>query len=422
MIDLKAFRQNPDLYIKAAQDKQFEIDFPTFQKLDQEIVLMKQKIEEIQARRNTASKEIEQIKRSGWNADALMESVKNDKAELERLDKEYAPLSEKFEQILMRIPNIVLDGVPFGESDEKNVEEAQIGEKRVFDFQPLPHWELLEKKNLLDAQRAAKISGSRFLFLRGDLVMLEFALIQWALKKLQKKGFQPTIVPNIVRKDAMMSTGYLPYGEESIYKIMDEEGQQQYLIGTSEVTLVAQHSDEMIDENQLPLRYGGFSPCYRGEAGTYGKDTKGMIRVHQFEKVEMVSFVKPEDSEKEHQLILAIEEEIFQELKIPYRRLLICTGDLGVPAAKKYDLEAWFPGLGTYKEVTSCSNCTDFQARRAQIKYKTTEKKEFLHTLNGTAVAVSRTLAAIVENYQQADGSIMIPEVLQPYFEGKQTM
>ncbi|HMT00786.1 MAG TPA: serine--tRNA ligase, partial [Candidatus Absconditabacterales bacterium] len=247
-------------------------------------------------------------------------------------------------------------------------------------------------------------------------------LIQWALKKLQKKGFQPTIVPNIVRKDAMMSTGYLPYGEESIYKIMDEEGQQQYLIGTSEVTLVAQHSDEMIDENQLPLRYGGFSPCYRGEAGTYGKDTKGMIRVHQFEKVEMVSFVKPEDSEKEHQLILAIEEEIFQELKIPYRRLLICTGDLGVPAAKKYDLEAWFPGLGTYKEVTSCSNCTDFQARRAQIKYKTTEKKEFLHTLNGTAVAVSRTLAAIVENYQQADGSIMIPEVLQPYFEGKQTM
>ncbi|HMT01519.1 MAG TPA: hypothetical protein PKC14_04285, partial [Candidatus Absconditabacterales bacterium] len=175
MIDLKAFRQNPDLYIKAAQDKQFEIDFPTFQKLDQEIVLMKQKIEEIQARRNTASKEIEQIKRSGGNADALMESVKNDKAELERLDKEYAPLSEKFEQILMRIPNIVLDGVPFGESDEKNVEEAQIGEKRVFDFQPLPHWELLEKKNLLDAQRAAKISGSRFLFLRGDLVMLEFA-------------------------------------------------------------------------------------------------------------------------------------------------------------------------------------------------------------------------------------------------------
>lgn len=220
----------------------------------------------------------------------------------------------------------------------------------------------------------------------------------------------------MVRRDALLNTGFVPYGEDQIYKIQNaEDNNALYLVGTSEVPLVAQHSDEVFNESDLPKRYVGYSQCYRQEAGTYGKDAKGMIRLHQFEKVEMVSFCKPEDSAKEHDLILSIEEEFYKELGIPYRRLLICTGDLGVPAAKKYDLEARFPGQDGYKEITSCSNCTDFQTRRANIKYKTAEGREFVHSLNGTVVATTRVLAAIVENYQQEDGTIKVPEVLQKW-------
>jgi len=267
---------------------------------------------------------------------------------------------------------------------------------------------------MLDSERAVKISGSRFIILRDGMVMLEMALIHYALQKLYAKGWSPAIVPTMVRRDALLNTGFVPYGEDQIYKIQnDEENNSLYLVGTSEVPLVAQHSDEVFTADQLPKRYVGFSQCYRQEAGTYGKDARGMIRLHQFEKVEMVSFCKPEDSEKEHELILAIEEEVYKELGIPYRKLFICTGDLGVPAAKKYDLEAWFPGQNGYKEITSCSNCTDFQTRRANIKYKTDEGREFVHSLNGTVVASSRVLAAIVENYQQEDGSIIVPEVLR---------
>lgn len=419
MIDLKAYRLNPELFIKGTKDKHFDIDFLRFQELDSQLLKIKSHIENLQNQRNTLTKEIENIKKVWGNADELMQQVKTLKVELETAENTYAPLHEEFQWLYLRIPNPALPDVPYGESDEQNSEIAKVWNPRVFDFKPLTHRELLEKRNMLDSERAVKISGSRFVFVRNGLVQLELALVQWTMDKLANKGFSPTIVPTLVKKDAMYATGYLPYGEDQIYQVIDEDGSILYLVGTSEVPLVSQHMNETISVDQLPLRYVGFSPCYRKEAGTYGKDTKGLIRVHQFEKVEMVSFVRPEDSEKEHQLILAIEEEIFQELGIPYRKLDICTGDLGVPAAKKYDLEGRFPGLEMYKEITSCSNCTDFQSRRSNIKCKSDKDKDFLHILNGTVVAVGRTLAAIVENYQQQDLKVTIPEVLKPYMGGK---
>lgn len=416
MIDLKKFRQNPEVYIKSAQDKQFKIDFDAFQTLDKKLIEIKQHLEEQLNRRNTLTKEVEMKKKAWEDAEGLMNEVKELKGKIEELQGQYNTVEKDFNEIYLRIPNLVTEGVPFGETDEKNVEVAQVGTKKTFGFTPRSHREILEKRGMLDAERGAKVSGSRFIYLRDGMVQLELALVSRAINKLAAKGFRPTMVPNLVRKEAMRSTGFLPYGEDSIYKVMTEEGEQVYLIGTAEVPLVAQHTDEMFDENQVPLRYVGFSPCYRGEAGTYGKDTKGLIRLHQFEKVEMVTFVKPEDSDKELELILAIEEEVYQDLGIPYRKLSICTGDLGVPAAKKYDLEARFPSMNTYREVTSCSNCTDFQTRRCNTKYKKSDKeKEFLHSLNGTVIALARTMAAIVENYQTEDMKIDIPAVLQPY-------
>lgn len=422
MIDLKKFRANPELYIKATKDKQFSIDFDSFQTLDKEVLELKTKLEWLLAERNSLTKEFETAKKAGQNADDILNKVKSLKWDIEIIQKQYDEKYAQFNDIYLRIPNLVMPDVPFGESDEKNVDIEHIGEKPSFSFKPQTHWELLEKRNMLDSERATKMSGSRFVIIRDGLAMLEMALIQYALQKLYHKGWSPAIVPTMVRREALLNTGFVPYGEDQIYKISgDEENTTLYLVGTSEVPLVAQHSDEVFNNDELPKRYVGFSQCYRSEAGTYGKDARGLIRLHQFEKVEMVSFCKPEESEKEHQLILSIEEEVYKELWIPYRKLFICTGDLGVPAAKKYDLEAWFPGQDTYKEITSCSNCTDFQTRRANIKYKTEEGRDFVHSLNGTVVASSRVLAAIVENYQQEDGSIRVPEVLQKWI-GKEVI
>lgn len=422
MIDLKKFRVNPELYIKATQDKQFEVDFDRFQKLDQQVLSLKSEHEKLLAERNTLTKEVEIAKKKGDTADDIMNKVKTIKSEIENIQGSYDEAYAEFLDIYLRIPNIVLEDVPFGESDEKNVVVEEIGEKSTFEFTPKEHWEILEKRNMLDSERATKMSGSRFVILRDELVMLEMALMQYAMQKLFDKWWSPTIVPSMVRRDALLNTGFVPYGEDQIYKISgDEENTTLYLVGTSEVPLVAQHSNEVFEDTQLPKRYVGLSQCYRSEAGTYGKDSRWLIRLHQFEKVEMVSFCKPEDSEKEHELILSIEEEVYQELWIPYRKLLICTGDLGVPAAKKYDLEAWFPWQDTYKEITSCSNCTDFQTRRANIKYKAETWRDFVHSLNGTVIASTRVLAAIIENNQQADGTIKVPKVLQKWM-GKEVI
>lgn len=281
----------------------------------------------------------------------------------------------------------------------------------------------MEAKGWLDAERAVKMSGSRFVMVKGKAAQLEFALIQRAIEKLTSKGFIFVIVPQLVREQAMYTTGFLPNDASNLYRVnpksttdqSEREEDDLWLIGTSEVPLVSQHIDEVFDADQLPIRYCGFSSCYRREAGTYGKDAKGLVRVHQFEKVEMVSFVKPEDSVKEHELIHSIEIELFTELGLHFQRINICTGDLGAPAAKKRDLEAWFPGIGAYKEVTSTSNTTDFQTRRGNIKFKDNDRREFVHSLNGTALALGRALACLIETYQTAEGDVIIPEVLRKW-------
>lgn len=412
MIDLKKFRENPDIFIKWAKDKHVKLDFDKFIKLDEKVRGFKTTLEWLNNQKNVLSKDIEVKKRSWEDCQSLIDEVKNIKTQTDELQKQYDEIKAEYDEMFLAIPNPSFDDVPYWESDADNVEIEKIWNIPNFDFKPLPHWELLEKRELLDQERSAKVSGSRFYYIRNWLVRLQLALVNWAINKLYKKWFIPTMGPNLVRSEAMQATGFFPAEKNEIYTVNPGED-NLFLIWTSEVTMVSQHLDETIDAERLPLRYVWYSPCYRREAWSYGKDTKWMIRLHQFEKVEMVCFVRPEDSQKEHEFLLSIEEEVYKELWIPYRKLLICTWDLGAPAAKKYDLEAWFPGIWEYKEITSCSNTTDFQARRGMIKYKDWATKDFLHTLNWTVLSM-RPIVAIVENFQTKDMKIKIPEVLRP--------
>lgn len=430
MINLKEYRQHPHKFQQWAKDKWVEIDRQRFDQLDEYIKTHTQQMEELLAQRNTLSKQIEQALKNKEDAQAHIQQVKEIKERVETLQAQINEAQQEFQHILLHIPLPALDDVPVGASDQENVVIEEVGTKPTFDFTPRPHREILEEAGLLDQERAVKLSGSRFQILRWSLARLEFALMQWAVDKLTSKWFTFTVVPQLVKDEALVTTGFLPNDAMNIYRVnpaaptpqQEREEDDLYLIGTAEVALVSQHNNETFSPEELPRRYVGFSSCFRREAGTYGKDTKGLIRLHQFEKVEMVSFVDPQDSVKEHEMLLEIEEEIFQDLGIPYQKLLICTGDLGGPAAKKYDLEAWFPGIGKYVEVTSTSNTQDFQTRRGNIKYTTDGKNEFVHSLNGTAVALGRALAAIVENYQQADGTVAIPDVLRPYMQNASTL
>ncbi len=424
MIDLKEYRTNPQRYIKGATDKGHTIDWAKFDLLDDQVRTLKQKVEELKAQRNTFTEEVDALRKEGKSFDHLIEKVKWFKEEIQQLDAQIEQSQKEFDAMVLMIPSPAADDVPVGASDAENVVLADVGTKAVFDFEPKPHREILEAKWYLDSERAVKLSGSRFQIMRGDFALLEIALVQWVVQKLSKKGFEFTLVPQLVREEAMMITWFLPNDAMNLYRVNPKSSTEQkereeddlWLIGTAEVALVAQHAQETFNAADLPRRYVGFSSCFRREAGTYGKDAKGLIRVHQFEKVEMVSFVMPQDSEKEHEFIRQIEEEIFTDLGLAFHRLMICTGDLGAPAAKKYDLEAWFPGQNAYKEVTSTSNTTDFQTRRGQISYKDGNEKGYVHSLNGTAVALGRALACIVETYQTAEGNIRIPEVLIPFF------
>ncbi len=415
MIDLKKYRENSEIYIKWSNNKWVNIDWHKFDQLDKILREIKWEIDNLNAQRNELSKEIETIKRHNWDAEQLMEKVKNIKFKIEEHETFHKKKTEEFNDIYLRIPNPSGDDVPVWKDDSQNVVIAYIWDKPIFDFSPLPHWELLEKRWMLDQERSSKVSWSRFYYIRDWVVRLELALVNWLIDKLNKKWFRPCMGPNMVKQEAMYATWFFPADKNEVY-IVNPWEDDLYLIWTSEVTMVAQHMDEIIDVENLPIRYVWFSPCFRREAWSYGKDTKWMIRVHQFEKVEMVSFVKPEDSVKEHEFLLSIEEEIYQELWIPYQKLLICTGDLWAPASKKYDLEWWFPWQNCYKEITSTSNCTDFQARRWKIKYKSWKDKDFLHTLNGTAASM-RALVAIIENYQTKDLRIKVPNVLKKYIE-----
>lgn len=411
MLDIKLVREDPEKYKKAIARKGANTSLiDEAVELDQKRRKLVGQIEEMQGELNKCSKEIVEY-HAQQKVDAINEAsflsnkIKELKPELDEVNKDYR-------KVMLDIPNPPLDDVIDGASDKNNKVNRKWGEPKKFDFKPLDHVDLGTKLDLIDIERAGKVSGSRFYFLKNELALLEFALIQYAMDILVKEGFTPMIPPVLLNKKIMEGAGYIPGGEDEIYKTQDDT----YLAGTSEQPLAGYHADEIIDEKNLPLRYAGFSSCFRREAGSHGKDVRGILRVHQFDKVEMFSFTKPEDSISEHEKLVSLEEKIMQGLKLPYNVVNICAGDLGAPAAKKYDIEAWMPGEDNYRETHSCSNCTDFQARRLNIRYRTKEGKiEVLHTLNGTAIAIGRILIAIMENYQQKDGTIEIPQVLKKY-------
>ena len=328
-------------------------------------------------------------------------------ARAKELERELGAVEEELQGALAPLPNMADPTAAPGPEDEL---VREVGEAPAFDFEPRDHLELAGER--IDMDRAARLSGARFAYLKGDLVMLELALVRWVLEKLRGRGFEPVIPPVLVREQALYGTGFLPDTEQQIYSLPEDE---LFLVGTSEVALATLHAEEILDADSLPLRYAGFSPCFRREAGAAGKDTRGIFRVHQFDKVEMFSFVSPEESAAEHERILAIEEEILQELNLTYRVVNIAVTDLGNSAAKKYDCEAWLPSQERYRELTSCSNTTDYQARRLNIRVRKDKQTQTLHTLNGTAVAVGRTIVALLENGQQADASVELPQVLARY-------
>lgn len=416
MIDLKILREQPKLITDAAKAKRVEIDIDRILELDRRVRALKSDSEAIAATKNEVSKRLPTV--SAEERAKLIGEMRETDRQADNLRAELSPISEELDELLYKIPNPALPDVTVSPDEKDNEVVRVVGEKPVFDFQPQDHMTIGEKLGIIDSERATKTSGARFTYLKGDGALLELALVSYALTVAAKHGFTPMMVPHLVTAKAMRAMGYLEHGgHEEIYYLAKDN---LYLIGTAEQSIGPMHMDEIIPAENLPLRYIGFSPCYRREAGSYGKDTKGILRVHQFDKVEMFTFSEPGTSDAEHELILSIEEELMQGLKIPYHVLKMVTGDLGLPAARKYDIEAWLPSQETYRETHSSSSCTDFQARRLNTRYKKDgEKPEFLHTLNGTAFAIGRTIIAILENYQQADGSVIIPEILIPFMGGK---
>lgn len=413
MLDLKFIRSSPEEVKMGVAKKQTDpgiID--EILRLDGEHRKNLARVELLRSERKQISKR--QGAPSAEEAERVREEAKQRKEELKNLEQVTSEIKAKLEELLLLVPNLPHESVPEGRDESGNVVVREWGEPTSFDFEPRDHLEIAKDLGLLDIERASRISGPRFYYLKGAAVLLEFALVRFALDLLSEKGFIPVVPPVLVKQRIMQGGGYLPGGEDEIYKTVKDD---LYLVGTSEQSILGMYTDELLDKSTLPLRYAGFSSCFRREAGSYGKDVRGIFRVHQFDKVEMFSFVAPEDSWPEHEFLLKNEEEIMQALKIPYRVVVMCTGDLGAPAAKKYDIEAWMPGENRYRETHSTSNCTDFQARRLNIRFRRDSGTGFVHTLNGTAVAVGRTLIAIWENYQQKDGSVLIPEALRPYLK-----
>jgi seryl-tRNA synthetase len=409
VLDLKRIREDPDA-VRAAlarRDPSLSATVDEILQADQAWRAATSAAESLRAEQKARSDEFAAAKARGEDAPQLRTEMQQMSGQVKQFTERAAAAKQQLDALVARLPNLPDASAPDGEEDE---ELRTVGEPPSFPFEARDHLELAGE--MIDMDRAAKLSGSRFAYLKGDLVMLELALVGWALQKLREKGFQPVIPPVLVRERALYGTGFLPDTEQQIYALGEDE---LFLVGTSEVALASLHADEILGADRLPLRYAGFSPCFRREAGAAGKDTRGIFRVHQFDKVEMFSFVAPEDSADEHERILAIEEEILRELSLPYRVVNIAVGDLGNSAAKKYDCEAWLPSQGRYRELTSCSNTTDYQARRLDIRMRGERRTRTPHTLNGTAVAVGRTIVALLENGQRADGSVELPEALVPY-------
>ena len=423
MLDVKLLRSNFNEVKEKLSDRNEDIsDLDRFEELDESRRNLIQEVEELKKRRNTVSQEISQLKREKKDADTLIKEMKDVSSRVKELDEQLRDVDEELSKILLSIPNIPHDSVPIGASEEDNEEIRKWGEIPEFTFEAKPHWDIATELNILDFERASKVTGSRFVFYKGLGARLERALINFMMDLHQDEhGYEEILPPYMVNRQSMTGTGQLPKFEEDAFKIQEEE---YFLIPTSEVPVTNFHRDEIMSMNDLPKGYTAYSACFRSEAGSAGRDTRGLIRQHQFNKVELVRFVKPEDSYEQLELLTSHAEKVLKLLKLPYRVLNMCTGDLGFTAAKKYDIEVWIPSYNTYREISSCSNFEDFQARRANIRFKREPKAkaEFVHTLNGSGLAVGRTVAAIVENYQQEDGTVKIPEVLQPYMGHKDTI
>jgi len=418
MLDLRYLRQNfTEVVAKLEKRGEDLSELAHFEELDKRRREVIEKVEQLKAKRNEVSKQISTMKREKQDASDVIAEMQQVSAKVKELDQKLNEIEEKLQLIMLSIPNIPHDSVPVGEDEEDNVEVRSWGEKPAFDFEPEAHWDIATKLGIVDFERAAKVAGSRFVFYKGLGARLERALISFMMDlHADEHGYEEMIPPYLVNRLSMTGTGQLPKFEEDAFLIEEEDF---FLIPTSEVPVTNFHRDEIFKEAELPTKYVAYSACFRSEAGSAGRDTRGLIRQHQFNKVELVKFVKPEDSYEALESLTANAEKVLQLLKLPYRVMNMCTGDLGFTAAKKYDIEVWIPAQNTYREISSCSNFESFQARRAGIRYRNAEDKlEHVHTLNGSGLAVGRTVTAIIENYQQADGSIVVPEVLRPYMGG----
>ena len=420
MLDIKFVRENPDLVDKSCASRQnAHWDREKFFELDEERRSVIAEVESLQAERNAVSKQIGLLMREGKKeeAEAAKEQVAANKDRIAELDQRRGEVEEELTDLVAAIPNIPDASVPYGKDDSDNPEVRKWGEPTQFDFEPKAHWDLGPELGMIDFDRGVKLAGTRFYLLGGMGARMERALINFMIDTHNQAGFKEWWPPVITNQDSLFGTGQLPKFEEDLYHVQPD----LYLIPTAEVQLTNIHRDEILDASQLPLLYTAFTPCFREEAGSAGRDTRGIIRVHQFDKVEMVKFAKPEDSMNQLESMVQEAEKILQLLGLPYHVVTLCTGDIGFSACKCYDIEVWLPSYNAYKEISSCSNCWDFQARRANIRYK--DPAEFkgtrlVHTLNGSGLAVGRTMAAIMENYQNADGSVTVPEALRPYMGG----
>ena len=423
MLDPKLIRSEPETVAEKLSKRGFKLDVAQIKVLEEQRKTLQVDTEQLQNERNIRSKNIGKAKAAGEDITPLLEEVDSFKAQLDEKKQALNEVQEEFNNILHAMPNLLDDKVPAGQDESDNVEIRSWGEPRQYDFEVKDHLDIGDRGEALDFSRAVKITGSRFVLMRGEIARLHRALIQFMLNlHSEQHGYTEVYVPFMVNKESLFGTGQLPKFEEDLFKLEGE--QEYYLIPTAEVPVTNINRDEILDESDLPLKYVCHTPCFRSEAGSYGRDTRGMIRQHQFEKVELVQVVKADDSERAHEELTAHAEKILQLLNLPYRTVVLCAGDIGFGAKLTYDIEVWLPGQNTYREISSCSNYGDFQARRMQTRYRNAKnaKPELVHTLNGSALAVGRTLLAVLENYQNADGSVSIPELLRPFMGQAETI
>lgn len=420
MLDAKLIKENPQLIHQMLKSRNVDFDLDGLIETDRKRREFILKTDELRKKRNQFALDISKKKKAGEDPSGILDEMKKVSTELSNLEKTQGEIEKKYLHLVLTLPNLVHESVPIGNDNSANKEIKKWGEIPKFDFKPVDHIDIAENLDLVDLERAAKVAGARFYYLKNDLVRLNQALIHYALEFLSEKNYSLVQPPYMINHQSMEGAIIADDFEEVIYKIEDED---LYMIGTSEHAMAAMHSGEIIEGKELPIRYAGVSPCFRKEAGAHGRDQKGIFRVHQFDKIEQFVFARPEESWQEHERMLRIAEEFYQNLELPHRVMLLSSGDMGKISAKTYDIEAWMAGQNAYREIVSCSNCLDFQARRLKIRFrdKTNEETQYLHTLNSTLIATSRVLVSIMENFQNKDGHITIPKVLQKYM-GKTTI